>query len=271
MTTNEEKGIILEKSGQIGYITFNRPEKLNPLRHIEYDLLDDLVNECECDENIHAVIITGKGRSFCVGDDMNGMGDTGRAATTVNTLKQHNYLDWELKGMWHPLHQTVKTIYNSGKVYIGAVNGICWIAELLYPLDFVIAADVATFAQADIRIGICPGGGSTQTLTRALGRRRALELLLLPESISAQEAYRIGLVNKVVPLASLMSEAEALAKKIIIYSPKAIAMIKRAVTKSQDGMPIEEALRLEQLYSAFTYDNADSPGRREWRERKGKK
>jgi enoyl-CoA hydratase len=266
-----ENGILLEKRNQIGYITFNRPEKLNPLRNIEYDLLDDLVNECERDDDIHAVIITGKGRSFCVGDDMNGMGDIGRAATTINTLKDHNYLDWELKGLWHPLHQTVKTIYNSGKVYIGAVNGICWIAELLYPMDFVIAADVATFAQADIRIGICPGGGSTQTLTRALGRRRALELLLLPEPISAQEAYRIGIVNKVVPLSNLMAEAEALAKKIIIYSPKAIAMIKRAVTKAQDGIPFEEALRLEQLYSAFTYGHSpEPPGRKEWRERKGK-
>jgi enoyl-CoA hydratase len=270
MMANED-GILLEKRGQIGYITFNRPEKLNPLRNIEYDLLDDLVNECERDDDIRAVIITGKGRSFCAGDDMNGMGDIGRAATTINTLRENNYIDWELKGLWHPLHLTVKTIYNSGKIYIGAVNGICWMAELLYPLDFVIAADIATFAQADIRIGICPGGGSTQTLTRALGRRRALELLLLPEQISAQEAYRIGLVNKVVPLADLIPEAEALARKIIIYSPKTIAMIKRAVTKAQDGIPIEEALRLEQLYSAFTYrDSADSPWRKEWRETKGK-
>jgi enoyl-CoA hydratase len=266
----EDDGILLEKKDKIAYIMFNRPEKLNPLRNIEYDLLDDLVNECERDDDIHAVIITGKGRSFCAGDDMRGMGDIGRAATTINTLKAHNYLDWELKGLWHPLHQTVKTIYNSGKVYIGAVNGICWMPEILYAMDFVIAADIATFAQADIRIGICPGGGSTQTLTRALGRRRAIELLLLPEPISAQEAYRIGIVNKVVARANLMAEAEALANKIIIYSPKAIAMIKRAVTKAQDGIPFEEGLRLEQLYSAFTYGHsADPPGRKDWRQKKG--
>jgi len=273
MTASEEKTILLEKREQIAYITFNRPEKMNAFRNMEYDLFIDLVDECERDDSIHAVIITGNGRAFCAADDMNGMrveGYTGR--TEAIGAMMRDKIDWVLNGQpLHPLQQVVKTIYDSGKVYIGAVNGVCWIAEMVYPLDFVIAADVATFAQSDIRISICPGGGSTQTLTRALGRRRALEMLLLPELISAQEAYRIGIVTKVVPLADLMSEAEALAKKIIIYNPKTIAMTKRAVTKSQDGIPIEEGLKLEYLYSSFTHPlSADSPWRKAWKETKGK-
>ena len=99
-----------------------------------------------------------------------------------------------------------------------------------------------------------------------------MEMLLLPELISAQEAYRMGIVTKVVPLEDLMSEAEALAKKIIIYNPKTIAMTKRAVTKSQDGITIEEGLKLEWMYCSLTGPMAaDSPWKKIWRETKGKK
>lgn len=118
-------------------------------------------------------------------------------------------------------------------------------------MDFVIAADVATFAQGDVRNGLCPGGASTQMLPRLLGRRRAIEFLLMAEEISAEDAYRIGLVNKVVPLSQLMPEAEALAKKMIAHPFSSIKLVKQAVTKAQD-LPLKEGLEIEQWYSSIS-------------------
>jgi len=253
---SSEDYILLEKRGQIGYITFNRPEKLNAIRWEDYALLNDLVNDCDRDGNIRVVILTGKGRAFSAGDDLEGYpgsgqenvikGDPGLALTI-----EGKYLEAKLSGYQIPLQKTCLTLLNSGKVSIAAVNGVCWAPEILYAMDFVIAADVATFAQGDVRNGLCPGGASTQILPRLLGRRRAIEFLLLSEEISAQEAYRIGLVNKVVPLSQLMPEAEALAKKMIAHSPSSIKLVKMALTKAQD-LPLEEGLEIEQWYSSIS-------------------
>ena len=161
------------------------------------------------------------------------------------------YLDVQLSGYQDYLQKTCMLLMNSGKVSIAAVNGVCWAPEILYAMDFVIAADVATIAQGDVRNGICPGGSSTQTLPRLLGRRRAIEVLLLSEEISAQEAFRIGIVNKVVPLADLMSEAEALAKKMIAKPYSSIKLVKMAVTKAQE-LSLTDGLSLEQWYSSIS-------------------
>jgi len=249
---NSEQPILLEKRGQIGYITFNRPEKLNAIRPHDYILFDDLVNECERDDNVRAIIVTGKGRAWSAGDDIEAWygprqesymeGDPG-----IALILKSKYLELELSGWKVPMHKTCLTLLNSGKVSIAAVNGICFIPEYLYAMDFAIAADVATFAQGDVRAGLCPGGASTQLAPRVLGRRRATELILLCEEISAQEAYRVGLVNKVVPLAQLMPEAEALAKKLMAYPLSAIKLTKMAMTKAQD-LPLNEGLDIEQWY-----------------------
>lgn len=251
-----EQFILLQKRDQIGYITFNRPEKLNAIRWEDYILLDDLVNDCERDDNVRVIILTGKGRAFSAGDDIEGYPGSGEESVIKGDpgmafIVEGKYLQAQLSGYQIPLQKTCLTLLNSGKVSIAAVNGVCWAPEILYAMDFVIAADVATFAQGDVRNGLCPGGASTQMLPRLLGRRRAIEFLLMAEEISAEEAYRIGLVNKVVPLSQLMLEAEALAKKMIAHPLSSIKLVKQAVTKAQD-LPLREGLEIEQWYSSIS-------------------
>ncbi len=251
-----EPYILLEKRDHIGYITFNRPEKLNAIRWEDYILLYDLVNECEEDENIRVIILTGKGKAFSAGDDLEGYPGSGQEKVIkgnpgIALMLEGRYLDLQLSGYQDYLQKTCMLLMNSGTVSIAAVNGLCWAPEILYAMDFVIAADVATIAQGDVRNGICPGGSSTQTLPRLLGRRRAIEVLLLSEEISAQEAFRLGIVNKVVPLADLMSEAEELAKKMIERPYSSIKLVKMAVTKAQE-LSLTEGLALEQWYSSIS-------------------
>lgn len=253
---SSQQPILLEKHDQVGYITFNRPEKLNAIRWEDYILLDDMVNDCDSDAKIRVIILTGKGRAFSAGDDIEGYPGSGQESVIkgdpgMALVVEGRYLEAQLAGYQIPLQKTCLTLLNSGKVSIAAVNGVCWAPEILYAMDFVIAADVATFAQGDVRNGLCPGGASTQLLPRLLGRRRAIEFLLLSEEISAQEAYRIGLVNKVVPLSQLMPEAEALAKKMIARPLSSIKLVKTAVTKAQD-LPLKDGLEVEQWYSSIS-------------------
>ena len=251
-----DKAILLEKRDRIGYITFNRPEKLNAIRWEDYLLLDDLINECENDEDIRAIILTGKGRAFSSGDDMDGYPGSGKDEVIKGDpggalMIEGKYLELQLSGYQIPLQKTCKTLLTSSKVSIAAVNGVCWAPEILYAMDFVIAADVASFAQGDVRNGLCPGGASTQLLPRLLGRRRAIEFLLMSEEISAQEAYRIGLVNKVVPLDQLLDQASALAKKLMTRPASSIKLVKTALIKAQD-MPLDQGLELEQWFCGIS-------------------
>lgn len=253
---DENQCILLEKRDKIAYITFNRPEKLNAIRWQDYILLYDHFKECEEDKNIRAIILTGKGRAFSAGDDLEGYPGSGQESVIMGNpgialAMQGKYLELQLSGYQDYLQKTCILIMNSGIVSIAAVNGVCWAPELLYAMDFVIAADVARIAQGDVRNGICPGGGSTQILPRLLGRRRTIEFILSSTEISAEEAYRIGLVNKVVPLADLMTEAEALARHMIERPYHSIKLVKMAVTKAQE-LPLTDGLALEGWYSGIS-------------------
>lgn len=252
---NDEQTVLLEKRDQIAYITLNRPEVLNALRWEDYELLDDRIHDCEKDKDIRAVILTGKGKAFCAGDDISSYpgtkdsnaysGDPG-----FQLLMENKFLEALMTGYEIPTQRHCQTILNSGKVWIAAVNGACWMPEVLYAMDFVIMADVACIAQGDVRNGICPGGSSTQLLPRLVGRRHAIEFLLRAEEFSADEAYRIGIANKVVPLSQLMPETEALARKMIKRPMEAIKLVKMAINKGYD-MPLKNGLELEYLYCSI--------------------
>lgn len=253
---HHEGHILLEKRDKIGFITFNRPEKLNAITWEDYELLDDLVNDCDKDPNVRVVILTGKGKAFCVGDDLDGYPGSGNESVIKGDpgtalLMEGKHLEVQMSEYQIPLQRTCTCIMNSGTVFIAAINGVCWAPEILYAMDFVIAADVARIAQGDVRNGICPGGASTQTLPRLLGRRRAIEFLLMSEEFTAQEAFRIGIVNKVVPLNHLMVEAEALARKMIERPYSSIKLVKKAVTKAQE-LPLKEGLEIEQWYCSIS-------------------
>lgn len=258
----KEQAILLNKRNGIGYITFNRPHVLNAFRPGDYYLFDEMINDCDQDDSLRAIIITGKGRAWSVGDDVEvavpgAKREEWMKKDPVQTLIwKRKFLELVMSRQLIATQKTCMTLLNSGKVAIAAVNGICYIAEYLYAMDFVIAADTATFAQGDLKIGICPIGSSTQLAPRVLGRRRATELLLLCDLIPAQEAHRLGLVNKVVPGADLMREAEALARKISTYSPSAVKLTKMLMTKAQD-MPLKEGIEQELLYSALSITSGD--------------
>ncbi len=254
--TTEETPVLLEKRDQIAYITLNRPKKMNALRWEDYALLDDHIHDCEKDREIRVVILTGRGKAFCAGDDISsypGTEDEGAYGGDpgFQLLMENRFLEALTSEYQIPTQRHCQTILNSGKVWIAAVNGTCWMPEILYAMDFVIASDLARIAQGDVRNGICPGGTSTQLLPRLVGRRHAIEFLLSAEEISAEEAYRIGIVNKVVPHAQLMPESETLARKMLKRPMEAIKLVKMAVNKGYD-MPLKNGLELEYLYCAIT-------------------
>ncbi len=266
---DKEQPILLEKRDRIGYITFNRPEVLNSFRPSDYILFNDLVNDCDQDDDLRAVIVTGNGRAWSVGDDIKIYldeqvredyldGDIG-----MKNIMNGNLLEVRKANYQVPTQKTCVTMLNSSKVWIAASNGINYIAEYLYAMDFVVAAENSTFAQGDVMAGFCPIGSSSQLAPRVLGRRRATELLLLCDLISADEAYRLGLVNRVVPEEDLMAEAERIAHKIMNYSMSAIQLTKQLMTKAQD-IPLSDGLQLEQMFceQAITSGEMKAYGKR---------
>jgi enoyl-CoA hydratase/carnithine racemase len=249
------KTVLYEVRDGIAYITMNRPEKHNATRHLEYELLGQYIKQAHLDDDVRAVIVSGKGKNFSVSDDISWMQAEGHDLVSNDVYQyfaNQKWADWVAQG--EPLgacQELSKLMLESGKIYIGAVQGLCLLTELLHPMDFLIAAEDAMFSQPDIVINQVSAGAGTVVLPRLLGRRRALEIFLDPTPFSAEEAYRRGMVNKVVPLADLMAEAEALARKLIVYNPKTISIIKKLITRSQG--PVDEFLKMEQLYCGFCH------------------
>jgi enoyl-CoA hydratase len=254
--TEEHSAILLEKGAAIATITLNRPHARNAFRHHDYDLLLEHIESCESDPDIRVVIVAAAGSVFSVGDDIEGYVGGPREEWThdhpfYGAVYRGDVLGAKLSGYRIPLQVLSQKCMTSGKIYIGAVNGLCWAPEMLYAFDFVVAAEVAQFAQGDLKIGICPGGGATQTLPRLLGRRRAIEFILRPRQISAEEAYRIGLVNEVVPLAELEARTWALAEELAVLPECAVKTTKLAITRAQE-MTLEQGLEMEQDYMVLS-------------------
>ncbi|MEG6584778.1 short-chain-enoyl-CoA hydratase [Dendrosporobacter sp. 1207_IL3150] len=208
-----------EVSGGIVTITLSRPKALNALNEAMLRELDDLLDELEKDHSVKTIIITGSGtKSFVAGADISEM----------------QPLSVEEGCEWAKLGQSVfSKIEKLPKPVIAAVNGFALGGgcELAMACDIRIASAKAKFAQPEVSLGITPGYGGTQRLPRLVGKGRAKELLFTGEMIDAAEAYRIGLVNKVVEPEQLMTAAITMAEKIINCAPLAVQMCKAAVNK----------------------------------------
>jgi enoyl-CoA hydratase/carnithine racemase len=227
--------LLFESKNRIGYVTINRPDKLNALNAKAKTELKQLFESLKADETVDVVILTGAGeKAFVAGTEI-------KELTELNTKSGKKF---SAGGQ-----AVFDSIENLGKPVIAAINGYALGGgcELALACTIRIAAENAKFGQPEVNLGIIPGYGGTQRLARLLGKGKAMELILTGDQIDAQEALRIGLVNKVVPAAELKSTAETLAKQILTKGQFAVRLALKAVnmaheTNLTDGQSLEASL-----------------------------
>jgi enoyl-CoA hydratase len=215
----DNQNLLLERDGPVAIVTVNRPKVLNALNAPTMDELRRTILALKHDESVRAVVMTGAGdKSFIAGADINELAVQTPAGGRAHALRGQHVLD---------------LIENMGKPVIAAINGYALGGgcELAMACTLRLAADTAKLGQPEINLGIIPGYAGTQRLSRLVGAGRALELLLTGDQITAQEAHRIGLVNRVVPSADLMTEARRLAAALASRAPVAVHYIIDAVNK----------------------------------------
>jgi len=222
---------IYEKKDHIAYVTFNRPEVLNALHYDAHLELGEIFNDFNNDDDAWVAIVTGAGeRAFSAGNDLKAT-----AARHANGQSQPDQ---------HPPFGGITSDFECYKPLIAAVNGYAMGGgcEIALACDIIIAAEHARFALPEPRVGLIAGAGGIHRLVRQVPLKQAMGMLLTGKQITAQEAYRIGLVNEVVPLTDLMSTAERWASEILEGSPLSVRLTKEAAL---DGLPysVEKAMR----------------------------
>ncbi len=233
-----------EKDERIGIITLNRPESFNAINSEFIRELNRLIDEIDEDDDVSAVIIKGNEKFFCAGADIK------EAGGFRNFIEAQHFI---IK-----VQALFTKVEDLGKVVIAAVGGLALGGgcELTLVCDIRIASENARFGQPEIKIGVLPGAGGTQRLPRLVGVGRAKELLYSGDPIDAGEAYRIGLVNKVVPANSLMDEAKNMALERSKRPAVALKMIKMSVNRGIN-MDLESALSYESRCSDILYNTED--------------
>jgi enoyl-CoA hydratase len=227
--------VLYEKKGAIAYVTVNRSQVLNALNTPTWKDLRTAFEDAQNDATVRGVILTGAGnKAFIAGADIGEL-----AHLTAFEAEQSSRFGQEVLDL----------IENLGKPVIAAVNGFALGGgcETAMACTVRIAVDGAKFGQPEVTLGLVPGGGGTQRLPRLVGKGRALQLILSGEMISAQEAYRIGLVNEIVPPAELITRAEAILKKIASNAPIAVKFALEATNKGLETSQAE-GLLLEASY-----------------------
>lgn len=228
--------VLYEVKDWIGLLTINRPHKHNALDYATTDLLLRLLDEIEVDHNVRVVILTGAGdRAFSAGADIAGFADS-----------VHAGIDTALRDFVRRGQRLTSRLESFPKPVIAAVNGMAYGAgcEITEAAPLAIASDRALFGKLEIKLGFPPPWGGTQRLPRLIGRKRALQMILTAEPITAQTAASIGLVNAVVQHSELLTEARLLAAKIIDKSPLAVSSCLASVTRGLN-VTIDEGLAIE--------------------------
>ncbi|MBI5969070.1 MAG: enoyl-CoA hydratase/isomerase family protein [Deltaproteobacteria bacterium] len=231
------KTLIYEKSDQVAYVTLNRPQALNVYNTQMRDDLYEVLNAIKDDPEVRVAILKGAGeKAFCAGADL--IEFLTAPSPVVARRVRFGRNVWSL-------------LFSIPQPLIAVVHGYVLGSgmEIALCCDIRIASEDAKFGLPEVGLGIIPAAGGTQTLPRAIGTSRALELLLINRWIDGQEAYRIGLVNKVVPRSELLRTAEEMAEKIASYHPMAVRNAKQAVARGLD-LPLTEGLELEKRLAA---------------------
>jgi enoyl-CoA hydratase/carnithine racemase len=227
--------VLYEKKGSVAYVTVNRPKVLNALNTPTWSDLRTAFEDARDDAAVRGVILTGAGdKAFIAGADINELAQAAAFKAQQSSRFGQQVLD---------------LIENLGKPVIAAVNGFALGGgcETAMACTIRIAVETAKFGQPEVMLGLVPGGGGTQRLPRLVGKGRALQLILSGEMITAQEAYRIGLVNEIVPVAGLIQRAEAILMKIAANAPIAVKFALEAANKGMETSQ-SEGLLLEASY-----------------------
>ena len=224
-----------------GLIQINRPQQLNALNAVVMDELAAALEEFDRNDQVGCLVITGDERAFAAGADIKEMAE----ATAVEMLERDNI------GRFDRIRAIKKPI-------IAAVSGWCLGGglELAMSCDIIVAAESAQFGQPEINLGVIPGAGGTQRLTRAVGKSKAMEMVLTGDMIGAQEALALGLVSRVVPVEQYLPEALALARKIAGKAPIAARFAKEAINKAFETS-LSEGLEFERRLFYFLFATDD--------------
>jgi enoyl-CoA hydratase len=225
----EYENVIVAKEGAVAVVTLNRPQALNAL---SYGLVKDLslaLQTLDADDKVLVMIVTGGEKVFAAGADLKEMASLGPFDPPV--IERLAFRD--------RINEIAKPIIAAVSGF--ALGGGC---ELAMSCDIIIASESARFGQPEVNLGIIPGSGGTQRLTHVLGKHRAMELILTGDFLSASEAERLGLVNRVVPTELLLEEAKSIARKIAAKPVLAVRAAKQAILKTANA-PLDEGLDFE--------------------------
>jgi len=238
--------IIYEKKDHVAWITLNRPTVRNAQDPFTREELTKALEMGRDDDEVYLMVITGAGEHFCAGGDIAGF--------PQNPVEFMEKIGLQIKGKKRP----TELVREIPKPIIAMVNGLALGAgcELAMACDIIIAAEDARFGQPEIRVGLIPGGGGTQLLPRLVGEKRAKELVFTGDTISAEEALRIGLVNKVVPKEKLTETVEELVAKLLKRSPIILKFAKIAVNKALET-PLSVGLAYESDLCALCFSTED--------------
>ncbi|MGZ6213658.1 MAG: enoyl-CoA hydratase-related protein [Candidatus Limnocylindria bacterium] len=230
-----------DEARRVALLRFNRPKQLNALNAQVMDELCAALEALDRDDAIRVLVVTGDERAFAAGADIGEMA----GASPIDMLRTNRIAQWD-------------RLRRIGKPVIAAVAGWCLGGgcELAMALDLIVAAESARFGQPEINLGVIPGAGGTQRLTRAVGKSAAMEMILSGEPIDAREAHRLGLVARVVPNELVVEDAMALAAKIATKSPLALRVAKEAVNAAYE-MSLTDALAHERRLFYLLFASED--------------
>lgn len=233
---SDEKIILVEKTDGVAVITLNRPDKLNAFNDELSFALQDALKEAEKDPAVRAVVITGAGRGFCSGQDLQN-----RKFSDASEGRPH--LSESIRRRYNPI---IMRIRKMEKPVIAAVNGVAAGAgsSLALACDFRVVSENASFVQSFSKVGLVPDSGATFFLPRLIGVTKAFELMLTAEKLDAKTANELGLINKLVPQEKVMEEAMAFARQLAAGPTKAYGLTKRAINRAV-FWDLEELLEYE--------------------------